>query len=228
MQFQHHAIFPTLVVEVKNENHAVIKTAMEKHILDLVDKNGMCHEEINLNNLHHYEDFKPLYELATQAMKSFISKFAIDPELFDYNITKSWLSIVKEQSVPVHAHMESNLSFIYYANIPDGGALPITFYRHFRLDEPFYQMSTWNNPHEWNHFNSYGWTFQANEGVLYVFPSSTLHGVDGNTAIQDAGIKTIEDYRNRRVCIAGDTTLTYKDGHRKSFGLQPIKNWRTF
>jgi hypothetical protein len=217
-----------MVLELQNENHSVIKNAMEKNIFSFLDSRGYSHEEINMNTLHHRDDLKPLYELGTIAMKQFVAQFAVDPELFDYNITKSWLSIVNQHSVPSHAHMESHLSFIYYANIPDGGTYPITFYRHLRHDEPFWNMSKWNNPREWNPFNSYGTSFQAKEGTLYVFPSGTYHGVEGVPNIMDDGIKTLDDYRKRRVCIASDVMLTYKETSFKSYGLQPIKNWRTF
>jgi uncharacterized protein (TIGR02466 family) len=225
---QLHLLFPVSILEETNEQHAFIKDAFERNILNYVDENGMSDESTGHVTMHHEAEFEPLFSFATKAAKTFVAQYMIDPELFDYNVVKSWMNILDQRETPRHDHSDAHISFVYYINIPENRATPITFYNHQERHEPFPAMAKHNHPLEWNLVNSYGWSFKPSEGTLFVFPAKLEHYVEKTSNETDKGIFSLEDFRSRRVSIAGDIILTYKETSAKSLGLQPIANWRTF
>jgi hypothetical protein len=68
------------------------------------------------------------------------------------------------------------------------------------------------------------------EGDLFIFPSSLNHSVkyEFNRGYYEPPIKSIEDVKMKRICIAGDILLTHKELTTNPLGIQPIENWRHF
>jgi hypothetical protein len=46
--------------------------------------------------------------------------------------------------------------------------------------------------------------------------------------VKDEGVKTKTDLTKRRISIASDAVLTYKEKSAKALGIQPVSNWRSF
>ena len=61
-----------------------------------------------------------------------------------------------------------------------------------------------------------------------LFPATLNHDTIGHDELSTNKIEGINDVENRRISIAGDIILTYKEKIAKHLGLQPIKNWRMF
>ena len=61
-----------------------------------------------------------------------------------------------------------------------------------------------------------------------VFPSAMGHETPMLSDEEDYGVKDLADLKSRRLSIAGDVIITYKELAAKPLGLQPVKNWRTF
>ena len=223
-----HLLFPVCLTEETNENHKSVKEAFERNILKYTNEYGMSDESTGHVTMHHEPEFEPVFKFATQAAKNFVAQYSIDPEVFDYNVVKSWMNILEHKNTPQHNHADAHISFAYYINVPEDKAMPITFCNYADRYEPFSFMAKHNNPSEWNLINSYGWSFTPEEGKMFVFPAQLQHYVDRISDAPETGIFSIEDYKKRRVTIAGDILLTYKETSAKSLGLQPIKNWRTF
>lgn len=223
-----HALFPVLVYEDKYNNPVAVKEETSKIIFKYLDSNGMSDEATGHVSMHHEEVLRPVFEFATNAAKQFISHYMIDPELFDYYVVKSWMNMIEHRETPRHDHADAHISFVYYINVPVNNSTPITFCNYPDRYEPFSFMSKNNNPSEWNLINSYAWSFQPQEGTLFVFPARLSHYVDKHDNMPETGIHTVDDFHRHRVSVAGDILLTYKDTSAKSLGLQPIKNWRTF
>jgi hypothetical protein len=55
-----------------------------------------------------------------------------------------------------------------------------------------------------------------------------MHDTSGGPIVSDPGVKTTDDLIDRRICIASDVLLTYKEKSAKSLGVQPVSNWRKF
>lgn len=228
MQTIDHALFPTLVLETFNEDHETVKKAFEGKILDYMSDKGFSNELTGHLTMHHEKAFKPVFELATRAAETYMERLSVDPALYQFNLVKSWMNIVRERATPMHAHRDAHLSFVYYLNIPEDADMALVFEQDDYRHEPFAGCIKNAPPSEWTWLNSYTWSFGPKEGVMFVFPSSMIHGTPSKSGDPDSGIFTLEDYRKHRVAVAGDFLLTYKGKQAKSLGVQPIKNWRTF
>lgn len=225
---QIHGLFPTLLLEEKNENSDHLKKIFLETILNYTDQDGYSSEGTGHVTLHHEPLYEPIFAMATKLAKQYCEVMQIDPELFDFNITKTWFNIIEKQETPFHNHGDSHLSFCYYVNVPHELASPIRFYAHFEKYEPVPGFAKFNNPAEWNLFNSYCWSFPASEGTMYLWPAKVSHDTPGVVGYCPPGIKTIEDAKQRRISLAGDILLTYKEKAKVALGLQPKRNWRTF
>jgi hypothetical protein len=225
---QVHALFPTLFLEEVNSNHDHMKAVVMPAVLKHTDQDGYSDESTGHVTLHHDLLFEPIFSMATSMAKQYCEVMQVDPSNFDFNIVKSWFNIIKNRSTPFHSHADAHLSFVYYINVPSECAQPIQFYAANDKYEPFPGFARFNDPAEWNVFNSYAWSFPASEGTMYLFPASMNHDTLGKTTTCDLGIKTIEDAKTHRISLAGDIVLTYKEKSSKALGLQPKRNWRTF
>jgi uncharacterized protein (TIGR02466 family) len=228
MELQKYALFPTLAAEAFYEDHAKLKPVLENGIFRHMTPEGYSNEKTGHVTLHLDEEFHPLFQFVSQAVKEYIAAYSIDSNLFDINIVKTWMNIIREKGTPAHNHADAHISFVYYINVPEDAATPITFYNHGDWYEPYMGFSKFNNPAEWNPFNSPAWSFSVKEGALMVFPARMHHETPDTSGDPEIGVKSMKDLRRRRVSLAGDIVLTFKETSAKSMGLQPIKNWRTF
>jgi hypothetical protein len=225
---QVHALFPTLFLEDVNPDHHHMKEVAMLTVFNHTDCDGYSDESTGHVTIHHDPLFSPVFSMATAMAKQYCEVMQVEPSNFDFNIVKSWFNIIKDKSTPFHGHGDAHLSFVYYINVPTDCAQPIQFYAANDKYEPFPGFARFNNPIEWNVFNSYAWSFPPSEGTMYMFPSRMNHDTLGKTTSRDPGIKTLEDARVQRISLAGDIVLTYKEKSAKALGLQPKRNWRTF
>lgn len=225
---QIHALFPTLFLEEVDPAQAHMKEVAMSAMFKHMDADGYSDESTGHVTLHLDPLFAPVFSMATAMAKQYCEVMQVDPANFDFNIVKSWFNIIKDRSTPFHGHGDAHLSFVYYINVPTECAQPIQFYAAPDKYEPFPGFARFNNPAEWNVFNSYAWQFPASEGTMYMFPARMNHDTVGKTTQRDAGVKTMDDARSHRISLAGDIVLTYKEKSAKALGLQPRRNWRTF
>jgi len=223
-----HALFPTLLIEDRNADADRFKEVAMTAMLDHLDADGYSDESTGHVTLHHDPLFVPVCQMATRLAHQYCEVMQIDPSNFDFNIVKTWFNIVRDRSTPFHNHGDAHLSFVYYINMPTDAAQPIQFYAQNDKYEPFAGFARFNQPAEWNVFNSYAWQFPASEGTMYLFPARMAHDTMGKTTERDAGVESLDEARTMRISFAGDILLTYKEKSAKSLGLQPKRNWRTF
>jgi len=223
-----HALFPTLLLEETDEQHPARKDLFMRQIMRHTDADGYSDESTGHVTLHHDPIFQPICRMATSMARLHCEVMQVDPALFDFHIVKSWLNIVKDRATPYHSHADAHLSFVYYINVPTECAQPIQFYAHPYRYEAFPGFVKFNNPAEWNIFNSLAWQFPASEGSMFLWPSAMSHDTVGATHERDPGLLNEEDALNYRVSFAGDILLTYKEKSAKPLGLQPRRNWKTF
>jgi len=225
---QIHGLFPTLLLQAEHKDKERIREVVLKTIMKHVDADGYSEETTGHVTIHHDPMYESIFVMASELAKKYCEVMKIDPDLFDFQIVKSWFNIIKDRATPFHGHADAHLSFVYYVNIPEDCAQPIRFYASSDKYEPFPGFSKFNNPEEWNPFNSYAWMFPALEGTMYLWPAKMNHDTIGKTNERDPGIKSSEDAKSQRVAISGDIILTYKEKASKPLGLQPKRNWRTF
>lgn len=223
-----HALFPTLLLEEADDRHPSRKDLFMRQAMKHLDADGYSDESTGHVTLHLDPIFQPICQMATRMARQHCEVMQIDPSLFDFYIVKSWFNIVQNRATPFHSHADAHLSFVYYINVPPEYAQPIQFYAEPNRYEAFPGFVKFNNPAEWNIFNSLAWKFPPSEGTMYLWPSAMYHDTIGATNERDTGIKSEEDARMNRISFAGDILLTYKEKSSKPMGLQPRRNWKTF
>jgi hypothetical protein len=94
---------------------------------------------------------------------------------------------------------------------------------------PFYGIS--NNLSHKTEFSSMFYDFVPKKGTAIIFPSVLTHEAVARRDFvkeRDSRIFKKEDLLNRRICLASDILLTYKENQNQPYGLQPVSNWKTF
>lgn len=224
-----HALFPTLVCEFEYPEAAEFKAAFYQHIFDHMTPDGYSNEYTGHVNLHHDPAFNPLFTFASRCIEQYLDRLHIDRKLFDVSIVKTWMNITKDRPTPLHNHGDAHISFTYYINIPDEVKKPIRFYNHTYRHEPYPGSMKFNNTsNQWDWFNSYTWQFDPKEGQMFVFPATLPHDTVSNYDQEESGTKSIEELSKRRICLAADAVITYKNTTASPMGLQPVENWRKF
>jgi len=126
--------------------------------------------------------------------------------------------------VPPHNHADAHLSFVYYINVPDDKASPLHMIApDERLNDLVGGMFLRNKNIEAvkynNQYNCNSVEFRPYEGALIIFPARLKHFVEST--------QPSDNIENRRISLAGDFILTFKETTARSMGLQPISNWRS-
>lgn len=229
-----HAIFPTLVGEFNYEYPQKFKEIFFNKVVDLLDSNGNSNEKTGHVTIHHTPEFKDLYTFISENIKEFISVYECDPSKMDAYIVKSWLNIIRDVQTPYHSHADAHISFVYYVNVPDDIKEPIRFFPNNPMGryEPYVGFTKYTNSNDqWNQFNAQCWEFYPIEGHLIVFPASMPHDTElknGEIRSMEGPNFPLENLKKKRISIAGDVMLTFKEKTAVAMGLQPLKNWRKF
>lgn len=223
-----HSIFPTLVCEWENPDKDKFKKIFFEQALRYFDSDGYSHEVTGMVDLHLNPAFDDFYNSIGMNAKAYLACLGLDPNIFNINLVKSWLNVTREMHTSTHSHADAHISWAYYVNIPQGIEKPIMFTVAERPNDLFHNMS-YENIKEPNIFNTNAYAINPVEGLLLMFPAKLQHSTGGyGSGRKDEGVKTLEDLSMRKVCIAGDFLLTYKNKSARSYGLQPTSNWKVF
>lgn len=224
-----HELFPTLVTEHQyNKNNDVVSAiykSWESHYT-----NGYSDELTGNLDIHIDPVFYDLYKFLTQCVVEYLEASGIDSTNFQINFVKSWFNSLEFRPTPSHSHKDAHISITYYAQIPPFAEQSLCF-KYVGYDrEPFAGITDFNSNNT-TRFNSRVFTIKPEEGVAIVFPASLIHYTQGAHSDPNAIEPPVHDQydlKRKRICIASDVILTYKDKSKKSTGLQPISQWRTF
>lgn len=228
-----HALFPTLLCEFNYDFPQQFKETFFQKVYDHVDSHGNSNEKTGHVTIHHEPDFRPLFQFIGQSLKQYVSKFNCDPSKMDAYIVKSWLNIIRDIQTPYHSHADAHISFVYYVNIPEDIVEPIRFFPNNPMSrEPYPGFTKYaNHTGKWDMFNAQCWEFNPIEGHLIIFPASMPHDTElknGEIRSMEGPNFPLENLKKKRISIAGDVMLTFKEKTAVAMGLQPLKNWRKF
>lgn len=227
----YHNLFPRLIGEFHYDFRYQFKETFLQNALKHYDENGRTGEFSGNVDVHLNPELQDIFTFVGESARTYLSALSLRNELFDLNMVKCWFNAIKEEHIPVHKHADAHLSFVYYVQVPDNIDKPIVFTNERPPNELFFGMfgSVSPNVHQWNYYNSQTWVARPIEGQLYIYPSDLLHYTNGDgSGNNDEPIRSVNDLENRRISIAGDFILTYKDKAAKSTGIQPISNWKVY
>lgn len=192
-----------------------------------MDEHGYSMETTGNVNLHHDDELSDIFDFAASSAFEYMNTLQLNDE-FDLNLVKTWLNIITEFHTPNHNHADAHLSFVYYVQIPDELDKPVNFLVKDIPNELFHGMTN-ASIKEWNMWNSPTWYFKPTEGQMFMFPGKLFHYTSGyGSGSPDAPVKTLDDLKPRRISIAGDFVLTYKQRIGRAYGIMPVSNWKVY
>ena len=172
----------------------------------------------NFDFLHLDPLFRDLFQAFGKPLLGYIERLGVDPEKIELYYTRSWATICKQnQSIPVHSHMQSHITFAYYLLKPknSGGIV----FSHINPPNEFspnmFNSQMFENKifKEDNVFNAKAGLLDPEEGDIVIFPSKTRHQTQDN--------KT----PNVRMSMAADIVVTLREHANVEFLMPNIANW---
>jgi hypothetical protein len=223
-------IFPTSIYTAQSKNHLINKNKFyqEYHKYDFEQtKYNITVSENSGNPLLHLDtNLSPIFNEIIEHVRNYSSEVLGLKDIFNFVITKSWISRSKEKSheIPNHIHSTSHISFIYYVNTSDDSH-SLVFSNQHVPNSLFLGMYT---SHEdktremlsrYTESNSESFYVLPREGDIIIFPSKTVHSTSS----------TGNDLKDERLAIVGDITLMLKEEYLSySMGYIDSKFWKKY
>ena len=227
-----HALFPTLVYHYRLDAEK-FRTAFSAAIDDagfVPEQSGSRHNAGEYHGrifLHRLPALQDFFKRLSDRVAAYLAVLGMQPDLYDMHCLKSWFTICEpdesgdETAMVAHNHSCSDISWVYYADVPDD-CPPITFHAGRRLaTEPFgsafhddWHQSEKSAIRTVNWWNSNTWSVHPRAGDLLLFPGHQLHSVEANHT------------NSRRISVAGDIALTLRRPHTAlEFGRTCPEHW---
>ena len=227
-------IFPTTIYVSEVENHSKYKKEFYKLYskYDYNQKSFRDNEEWfnttseNAGNplIHLEQSLSGLFEQVIDNVKIYTLEVLKYQDIFDYVITKTWLSRSRDshENVKWHSHSTSHISFSYYLNTPPNSHL-IKFANPSNTNGLFAGLNTSETKDavkERNELNASTFFLEPKEGSLILFPSSLEHCTQCPS----------NSFTGERLAIVGDITLVYKEDSANDYSMGYInpKYWRIY
>lgn len=220
------AVYRTVIDDYDKHNR-ILRSNIDNYIFKS-DKDNLTGEFLGLSDLHMKDDLKNFYNIISNNAREYLKALGIKEHLFDIYITKSWLSIIEEPELHMryHTHTVSDISFVYYLDIPEYSDV-LSFNNMHRPNELFDSMFDDMRPaehtfiQEYNTANFNSYFFYPEEGMLFMFPGRQEHGTQ---KYPDHSKK----FNGRRIAVVGDIQLYLKETGRFESGRVPLKHMKKF
>lgn len=225
-----HKIFPLAVGQYFFNDHENLKNEFHKILPEIsVNQNNRIKtgEITGFTDVHNRQELSGLFRFVADSMRFHFDELLFCHDIFDIFITKSWITLLYNDMVtPLHTHDTSHYSFSYYLDAPEGSD-HLCFVSQKQPNEPFGGAFFENQPdgprnliYNYIDVNSMSWSFPVKTGDLFIFPSHLPHCSKKISSIND----------KKRVCIAGDVFLVYKDDRSPNYptGIFPLEKWKKF
>lgn len=230
MTFEVVNFFPTTAYVGQIENHVQHKKEFYKVYPKFDWEEDQYNTTVSENTgnplLHLEENLNPLFEEIIDHVKNYTHNILLVKDIFDFVITKTWLSRSRQtkHEIPWHIHSTSHISFSYYINMPKNSHA-LKFSNQHQPNSLFLGM---NSDHEdlsrkfvknYNEINGQTFFISPLEGDVVIFPSKTIHSTSAMTS----------DFTGERLAIVGDITLVLKEEYLSySMGYINPKYWKTY
>jgi Putative 2OG-Fe(II) oxygenase len=212
------------------EHSQLILSTLGDHGFDPRVEGVLTGEYLGKTGIHKDPRFDLFFADVTAHARQYADGLGIRQDLFDFYVTKSWLTIVdsNDAKVPPHSHSQADISFVYYAEAPLHTD-PLWFYDQDPANSLFPGvLDLAPTPErclikELNPLNSRSYYIDIEPGRLVMFPGRARHGTDTHP------LNELNEHKGRRISLAGDITMCLKDPH-VSFesGRMAITHWRRF
>ena len=231
MTFETFNIFPTTIYVGEMVDHQKYKEEFNKvypkYDYEETSWDNTVSENLGKPFIHLEDNLDSLfYEISLHA-KKYVCDILEYKDIFDYVITKSWLSRARrpDNEIRWHFHSTSHISFVYYLSTPDNSHT-LEFQNTCTKNDLFKAMNVEdedtadrNMVKNYNPLNSPAFYMYPIEGHLVLFPSSLTH----HTRFMGGAFK------GERLGIVGDITLMLKEDQLNfSMGYIDNKYWKKY
>jgi len=223
--------FPLSVLKAKIE----LSEEQKKKMLDEIFKMEKKSSNIEYKNqtsswtgdtqgfeyIHNNPLFDDFFIEVKKKIIEYLDSLQVDYEQLNIFIQRSWATISKSmESIALHKHLQSHLSFAYYLKKADTDAnlLFIDETKHNEFLPGLFLSPTSNKKQiikKRNISNTAAIVFDAKEDEIVIFPSKTPHQTQPN-------IKN-----NDRVSISADIFITSKNSENLEHLVTPFQNWKS-
>lgn len=230
MNFEVINFFPTTAYVGEIANHRTHKKSFyeiyPKYDWERDQFNTTVSENVGNPLLHLEESLNSLFEDIIGHIKNYAQNVLLLKDVFDFAITKTWLSRSQnsKDEIPWHIHSTSHISFAYYVNVPQNAHalkfsnqhLPNSLFLGMTKDHQDYPRQFVKN---YNDVNCETFFMVPNEGNIILFPSKITHSTSAMSS----------DFEGERLAIIGDVTLVLKEEYLShSMGYISQKYWKTY
>lgn len=230
MNYTTFNIFPVSIYIGELNNHKKHKEEFyklyEKYDYESNEYNNTVSENVGNPLIHLEDDLQFLFEDIVTHVKSYVYDVLKYKEIFNFIITKSWLSRARaiEDEIKWHIHSTSHISFVYYLNCPPNSHNIV--FENPHLKNSLFLGSTSNSKfperimlQEQNEYNSETFFASPQEGSVLLFPSSLVHRTNSVSS----------EFNGERLAIVGDITLVLQDNNlHYSMGYIDPKYWKMY
>tara|TARA_B100000927_G_scaffold43749_1_gene31119 strand:+ start:128 stop:823 length:696 start_codon:yes stop_codon:yes gene_type:complete len=231
MTFETFNIFPTTLYVGKMLDHEKYKEEFYKvyprYDYEETDIDNTVSENLGKPFIHLEDSLDTLFnEIAIHA-KKYVCEVLEYKDIFNYVITKSWLSRARrsDNEIRWHIHSTSHISFVYYLSTPSNSHA-VEFSNTCSKNDLFQAMNAEdtdeperNIVNNFNALNSPAFYMQPIEGHLILFPSSLSH----HTRFLGG------EFQGERLGIVGDMSLILKEDQlHYSTGYIDNKYWKKY
>ena len=231
MTFETFNIFPTTLYVGKMLDHEKYKEEFYKvyprYDYEETDIDNTVSENLGKPFIHLEDSLDTLFnEIAIHA-KRYVCEVLEYKDIFNYVITKSWLSRARrsDNEIRWHIHSTSHISFVYYLSTPPNSHA-VEFSNTCSKNDLFQAMNAEdtdepkrNIVNNFNALNSPAFYMQPIEGHLILFPSSLSH----HTRFLGG------EFQGERLGIVGDMSLILKEDQlHYSTGYIDNKYWKKY
>ena len=223
--------FPLSVLKAKIE----LSEEQKKKMLDEIFKMEKKSSNIEYKNqtsswtgdtqgfeyIHNNPLFDDFFIEVKKKIIEYLDSLQVDYEQLNIFIQRSWATISKSmESIALHKHLQSHLSFAYYLKKADtdSNLLFIDETKHNEFLPGLFLSPTSNKKQiikKRNISNTAAIVFDAKEDEIVIFPSKTPHQTQPN-------IKN-----NDRVSISADIFITSKNSENLEHLVTPFQNWKS-
>ena len=234
MTKQVYNIFPTTIYVNQIENHEEYKNKFynlypkydykQTSLRDNEEWFNTTSENFSKPYIHLEEDLNQLFEQIVDNVKIYVQDVLKYQDIFNFIITKTWLSRSRDshENVKWHKHSTSHISFSYYLNTPPNSHI-LKFANPSNYNGLFAGLNTSqtrDGVEERNELNASTFFIEPKEGSLILFPSSLEHCTQCPSST----------FTGERLAIVGDITLVYKEDSVNNYSMGYInpKYWRIY
>ena len=205
MQFDLLPLFsqPLAVFQLNIDNKKILQILKTKVKFEKTNHNQNSYMSKDNKIFNNHKELNVLKKESNICIKKYIEE--VLKNNYKFKIYNSWATMVPvNASSRAHVHRNSLLSGVYYPLCSDG--VKITFHK----NEGIETFHAFNEPKEYNLFNSKTWTVTPKEGTLLIFPSTLMHSIDTNTTKEKRYSIAFSVNPIGKFCIGSDIEVEFK------------------